>query len=215
MSLNTNAIITLSEAKLQLGLVDMSDDIKDPKLESMINEVSSYVELYCKKKFVSQSVSGELHDGDGTKCLYPRYFPLQQLSTETSPTDAQELASVQYRDDPDSSWTDIEDDIDHVFVDTGDDAHRSFIQLYDETFPRGQRNIKISYKAGYSTIPQDIKTVVLEMVQMRFNETKWGNDWLGRGSVNDSAGGRSESTNLLNLDRRWKMILDRYRVPSI
>lgn len=215
MSLNINAIVTLDEAKTQIGLETNADDPKLDYLETCINEISSYVENYCKRKFVSQDISTELHDGDGSQYLYPRYFPVQQLSVADSPTDSQKLASLQYRDSPDGTWTDIETDIDHIFLDTGDNAWRSCIELYDTWFPVGRRNIQITYKAGYSTVPGDIKQTVLEMIQMRYNEAGRGNAWLGQGNINNSQQGSSYSTTLLKLDDRWKSILDRYRVPSI
>ena len=214
MALNANAIVTLAEAKEQLKITT-SNTNEDTMLEAYINETSSAIEAYTKRKIVSQSISGELHDGDGSNFLYPRYFPIQQLSTESSPTDAQKLAALQYRDTPDDTWTDIEDDIDHVFVETGNDALRPYIELYEELFPIGRRNVKISYKAGYTTVPGDIKLVCLEMIQMRWNESKRGNDWLGQGNINQSQSGNNYSTTLINLDKRWKSVLDRYRVPSV
>lgn len=214
MALNTNAIVTLAEVKTQMK-VENSNTALDTELEGYINDVSSAIELYTKRKIVSQSISDELHDGDGSMFLYPRYYPIQQLSTESSPTDAQKLASLQYRDTPDSSWTDIETDIDHIFLTTGDDSDRPYIELYDTFFPVGRRNIKISYKAGYTTVPADLKRIALEMVQMIWNEAKRGNDWLGQGNINASQSGNNYSTTLINLDKRWKSVLDRYRVPSV
>ena len=214
MALNSNAIVTLAEAKAQLKIVDTNTN-EDATFEGYINEISSAVELYCKRKFVSQSITSELHDGNGGRFLYPRYFPIQQLSTESAPTTAQKLASLQYRDTPDSTWTDIEDNINNIFIETGDDSCRPFIELYDTYFPVGRRNITLSYKAGYTTVPSDVKMAVLEMIQMRWNEAKRGNDWLGQGNINASQSGNSYSTSLINLDKRWKSVLDRYRVPSM
>ena len=214
MALNSNAIVTLAEAKAQLKIVDTNTK-EDATFEGYINEISSAVELYCKRKFVSQSITSELHDGNGGRFLYPRYFPIQQLSTESAPTTSQKLASLQYRNSPDDSWIDIEDDIDHIFIETGDDSCRPFIELYDTYFPVGRRNITLSYKAGYTTVPSDVKMAVLEMIQMRWNEAKRGNDWLGQGNINASQSGNSYSTSLINLDKRWKSVLDRYRVPSM
>lgn len=214
MALNSNAIVTLAEAKAQMKLVDTNTN-EDATFEGYINEISSAVELYCKRKFVSQSITSELHDGDGGYMLFPRYFPIQQLSTASAPTTEQKLASLQYRDTPDSTWTDIEDNINNIFIETGDDSCRPYIELYDTYFPIGRRNITVSYKAGYTTVPSDVKMAVLEMIQMRWNEAKRGNDWLGQGNINASQSGNSFSTSLITLDKRWKTVLDRYRVPSM
>lgn len=214
MSLNANAIVTLAEAKEQMK-VENSDTALDDTLETYINDASSAVESYTQRKIVVQSITNELHDGDGGNILYPKYFPIQQLSTESSPTDAQKLSALQYRFTPSDSWTNVSDDIDEVFIETGDNSWKPYIELWDDTFYAGRRNIKISYKAGYTTVPSDIKMVVLEMIQMRWNEAKRGNDWLGMGNVNQGQSGNNYSATLIELDKRWKRVLDRYRVPSL
>lgn len=206
MALNANAIITVAESKTQLKITGST---LDTTLESWINEASDWVENYINNKVVEQSISSEYHDGDDGDRLYTRYFPITQLSTETSPTNAQKLASLQYRNDPDSSWVDIETNINHISVNKED----SFIGLYDEVVPYGWQNIKISYKAGYNStdIPLEIKTVCAEIVQMRYNESKQGNDQLGRGNSSLNQGGGSVSVSYKDMFPKWKDILSRYR----
>jgi len=214
MALQANAIVTLAEAKQQLNITT-SNTNEDDLLTSWINETSDEVEHYCNRLFVSQSVTSEIHDGDGTSVIYPRYFPLQQLSVATAPTSADILAAVQYRTSPDDTWTDIETDTDHIFYDTGDTAKRCYIELYDEYFDAGRRNIKLVYKAGYATVPSDVKKVVLEKIQVRWNESKHGNDWLGQSNINESQVSGSLSLSIQRLDERWNAILDRYRIKPI
>lgn len=209
MALADYAIVSLEEAKYQLA-ISQSDVGDDTELEGFIDEVSAYVEEYTGRKIVVQSVSDEIHDGDGTATLYPRYFPITQLSTESSPTDAQKLAAVQYRTSPNGSWTDIEDDVDHIFV----DENVPHIELYETTFPVGRRNVKISYKAGFAagTALDTIKRVVLEMVQDAWNKHTGGNDLLGKSSKSMSEAGQNFSTSYKDLKPEWKDVLDRFRV---
>lgn len=211
MALADYAIVSLAEAKYQLA-IGQSDTTDDTEIENFIDEVSAYVEDYTGRKVVVQSVSNEIHDGDGTAKLYPVYFPVTQLSTEASPTDAQKLAALQYRDSPDSSWTDIETDIDHVFVDT----RRPFIQLYDTVFPLGTRNVKISYKAGFTGVPLDeIKRVVLEMVHMAWMHHRGGQNTLGMQSSSSSGMGTNVSNGWKDMRPEWKEVLDRFRVRRV
>lgn len=211
MALADYAIVSLAEAKRQLA-IEQTDTTDDTELEGFIDEVSAYVEDYTGRKVAVQSVSNELHDGDGTAKLLPVYFPVTQLSTEASPTDAQKLAALQYRDTPDGSWTDIETDIDHVFVDT----RRPFIELYDATFPAGRRNVKISYKAGFTGVALDeIKRVVLEMVQMAWTQHRGGQNTLGMQSSSSSGMGTNVSTSWKDMRPEWKDVLDRFRVRRV
>lgn len=210
MALNSNAIVTLAEAKTQLKITASTID---STLETWINESSSWIEAFINNKVVEQSVSNEYSDGDGSRRLYPRYYPITQLSTEASPSDAQKLASLQSRINPDSSFTDIETTMNHIKINLKD----SFIELYDEVFDYGWQNIKISYKAGYSSanLPLEIKTVCLEMVQMRYNESKQGNDQLGRGNSSMSQGGGSVNVAYKDLMPKWKEILIKYKNYSL
>jgi hypothetical protein len=210
MALNANAIVTLAEAKQQLNIVT-SNTTEDSVIEAMINEISDAVEYYTQRKIFAQSVTNEIRDGDGTNVIYPKYYPLIQLSTASSPTSANILAAVQYRDTPDSAWTDIETDTDHIFYDTT----LPYIELYDLVFPIGRRNIRLNYKAGYSTVPGDIKQVVLEKIQMRWKESLPHGGWLGQSNTNQSEAGGSSSATLRELDKRWNEILDRYRTRSL
>ena len=210
MALNANAIVTLAEAKLQLNITT-SNTNEDTMLEAWINETSQEVEDYCQRKFVVQSVSSEYHNGDGSRFLYPKYFPVTQLSTETTPTSSDTLGALQYRDTPDSSWTNIETDTDHIFY--GTDI--PYIELYDTTFPSGRRNIKISYKAGYSTVPADVKKVVLEKIQIRWNTSGNGGNLLGYSNLNQSEPSGNISSTIISLEDKWNKILDRYRIYNM
>jgi hypothetical protein len=206
MAVSAYAIPTLLEVKgfLKIG---SSDTTLDTTLEGWIDKTSLSIEKFLENKVAVQSITGEILDGDGTSRLYTKYFPVTQLSTESAPTDAQKLASLQYRNDPDSSWTDIMDDIDHVFL----DVDRDYIELYDATFPVGQRNIKVSYKAGYSVIPGDIWMVAVEMAAWWYRQSREG-DWaLGKSSSGDSGAGGSISTSYREMQAEWERRLKPYR----
>jgi len=208
MALAAYAIVTLAEARAQFN-IGASDTGKDAFLEVLIDQCSAKVEDYCGRKIVVQSVTDEIHDGDGSQKLYTHHFPVTQLSTESSPTDAQELAALQYRTSPDGSWTDIASDVDHVFL----DSRKPYIELWQDAFPLGRRNIKVSYKAGFSGVDIDpVKRVVLEMVQIGFNEGKAGNNHLGLQSTSESGTGSTFSTSYMDLTPNWKAVLDRYRI---
>ena len=211
MALAAYAIVTLAEAKIQLN-IGSSDTNDDTLLESLIDQASAYCEEYTRRKIVVQSVSDEIHDGDGTARLYVRYFPVTHLSTEESPSDAQKLAAVQYRISPDGDWTNIEDDVDHIFTDTS----RPYIELYEQVFPIGRRNVRLNYKAGFTGKDLDpIKRVVLEMVHIDWMNHRGGMNRLGLDSQADNGGGMSISNSIRDMKPEWKSVLDRYRVRAV
>ena len=206
MAVSAYAITSLAEVKSYLKIPTATTD-SDTILEGWIDRASHSIESYCNRKFAVQSVSSEIHDGDGGYRLYTKFWPITQLSTETSPTDAQKLASLQYRISPDDSWTDLETDIDHIFL----DSDWPYIRMYDVAIPEGERNITVSYKAGYSIIPGDVWTVCLEMVTDMWNNSKHSlQDRQGRSSR--TAQGFTDSFD--SLKPEWRIVLNRYRIPS-
>jgi hypothetical protein len=204
MAVSAYAIPTLAEVKSYLKIGDTNSDTI---LEGWIDRASHGIEKYCGRKFAVQSITSEIHDGTGDDRLYTNYFPITQLSTETTPSSAQKLAALQKRDTPDDSWEDIEDDIDHIFL--NDDWQ--YILLYDRFFPVGTQNIRVSYKAGFTVIPGDVWQVSLEMVAEMWNNSKQsGQDRLGRASR--SMGQFTDS--FRSLRPEWREVLNRYRLGS-
>lgn len=206
MAVSAYAIPSLAEVKAFLKIATANTDL-DTTLEGWIDKTSLSIEKYLGNKVTVQSITSEYHDGNGTVRLYPKYFPVTQLSTETTPSDAQKLAALQYRNNPDASFADLMDDLDHIFMDVDWD----YIELYDATFPVGMRNIKLSYKAGYSPIPGDIWQVAVEMVAWWYRQSREG-DWaLGKQSSSDSGAGTALSTSYREMQAEWERRLKPYR----
>ena len=205
MSLSAYAIPTLQEVKDFMGINNYESD---SILEKWIDNVSYSIEKYTNRKIAVQSVSNEIYDGDGTDTLFLRYWPLTQLSTETSPTDAQKLAAVQYRATPDDDWADIETDVDHILTDT----NWPFLKLYDQIFPEGYRNIRLNYKAGYSTIPGDIWMVAVQMVADFWEQSKRPGAQSRLGISARSH--QNQSLTYTSLKPEWREVLKRYQVSG-
>jgi hypothetical protein len=211
-------LLTVAQAKAYLNIgVAATDTSQDDWLQEIISDLSAEVEYYCKRKFAIQSISNEIYDGDswcvdynGAR-IHVNYFPITQLSTATTPAGSDILAAVQYRNDPDSSWTNIETDTDHIFINSKWD----YIELYDEVFPSGKQNIRLNYKAGYSTIPQDIKRIALEMTAMMWKESNRNKGLLGESNKSDSGYGQTLTSTLIDLKPQWAKVLNRYRIPMV
>lgn len=200
-----NDIVTLSELKSYLRKTDTA---QDNFLQDWITIVSGQIERYCGRKFRVQTVTETL-DGDGSNTLYTTYFPVTALAGDT---DSEKLSNLQYRNTPDDAWTNIETNINHIFI----DSKTPYIELYDTYFPEGRLNIRVSYKPGYSTIPEDVKRVACEMVAMVWKESNAGGYFrLGESSTTESVAGTNFTRNFIDLDKRWKAILDSYRVLAV
>ena len=197
-------MITVSEIKDFLYITDTG---QDTWLTTQITNVQAEIEGYCRAEFDSTDRS-EILDGDGSRRLYLRHYPVIQLSIAASPADADILASLQYRGTPDDAWADIEDDVDFIFTDSA----WSYVEFYSAIFPFGVKNIKAVYKSGYTTIPADLKLVATEMVAMLWKKSnRSGIALLGESSKTTSGIATTTTRQLLDMDPKWKRVLNRYR----
>lgn len=147
MALAAWGIVTVANMKSYLKIESTRTEF-DSQIETWINNYSAHIEQFLGGKVVSQDCSGEIYNGTGTNELCVRHKPIIQIGTQTTPTEAEKLASVQYRGDPNDTWHDIETDGDMILI---DNFAPYKIILFQNAFPSGLLNIKVSYKAGYAS----------------------------------------------------------------
>lgn len=146
MSLNPNALVTLSMAKSHL---DIKQDyvLEDTRLEFFVNAASERVASYCNRIF-QQATYTELHSGRRQNELLPRQFPITAITS---------VVISQSR-----NWTEPQSLVDSTRYVIADEDNT--IQ-YDGIFPTGYNNIQVVYTAGYTTFPSDLQLACLWFVE--------------------------------------------------
>lgn len=148
MALNANALVTLNAAKAYLK-IPLAETSKDSHIELLINSASEYLERECDR--VLKKVTGivEYQDGNNTKVIVTKQWPItavSELKLDSSGSSAFGADTV---------------------VASGDraitDDDTAILLIADRT-PRGQRTVKITYDAGYATIPADLQEACLWVV---------------------------------------------------
>jgi uncharacterized phiE125 gp8 family phage protein len=148
MSLKPNALTTLATAKSHLS-ISPSDALQDVRLELLINAASEKIERYTNRILVSQGTIAELQHGRRENILLLKQWPIIAISavsvdyTAVHTAPANVLAASDYA---------ISDDLNSVL-------------LINQTFPVGFNNIKITYTAGYVTVPSDLELACLWLVE--------------------------------------------------
>jgi hypothetical protein len=157
MTLNSNALTTLVEAKKYLSIVS-SDTSQDSFIERLINTSSQTIEQYCSRK-IKQTSYTEYYDGRNSNKILLNNYPASKPSAVYS----------------DSVWTfdstSLLDSDDYDIVDNIE------LVLRDGYFPIGRRNIKVTYQAGYATVPSDLEQACLMLVDylyMHYNDRRIG-----------------------------------------
>lgn len=194
---NSLVMITLTELKQYLNITDSS---KDTFLQSCIDSSVCEIEDFCNRK-LSPDTYVEYLDGNNKTEIYLRNKPINSIS------------SIECFDEYDT------------FVDlfTGSDTASNSVQIITQHnlikllkgyfFYKGCKNIKITYTAGYSTTPDDIKSVLLELATIKFyNSPLSGHARLGKASDNiNSVTGEAVTYKAPD----WKTVLNKYRLQNV
>jgi len=143
----TYDLCTLDQVKDFIGMTGSNSQVDD-LLEDLITMVSDTFSKLCGvTQFKAQDYT-EYYNGNG----------LTELHVDQRPVNSVSLLAEDY----DWLWG-----TDSTYESTAYAIMDDNIVLKDETFPEGRRNIKITYNAGYSTIPTDLNLAcMLEVVKL-------------------------------------------------
>ena len=194
MALSDQSIVTVEQAKNYLG-ISAANSSKDTLLETWIDVVSRAFESAIDN-VVQPATKTVYRDGDGSEFLFLPYYPIITVTT------------LQERDSPLGSWTDLLSDTSYLHIDTTYYDRLELLEGY--TFPEGQKNIKVVYAAGWSTIPGDITKVILEQVSYMWKESGQGADRLSLSGTSSSEAGGSSSYSFTDMSPRWNEVVRRY-----
>jgi hypothetical protein len=176
-----------------LGMEDDSIDKVNELIERLITAKTSAIANYIGHDFVLASDYTEYYNGDGGRRLYTDNYPINSVTLLNDDIDW----------DFDSS-TDISSDDYRISND------KRYILLKDDIFTEAQQNVKITYNAGYTSIPDDLKQVCVEEVSRSYNEKLN----IGISSRTDAKGGTTrvekgwmkQSVEVMDRYRRWALI---------
>lgn len=140
MSLASWALISLDEAKEVVDTASPSDDLY---LEEVINAATLACEFETRRKLASRTYTAEVYDGTGSIALTMREYPvtavsaLSFLTCEAPETwEAQDLVTCPVQ-----------------IMQPSSDVILSRVN----GFPGGIQNVKVTYVAGYTSVPSDLK----------------------------------------------------------
>lgn len=150
------ALTTVANFKTFIG---DSSSTNDTVYGNIIDSVSAFVENYCNRTFDSTTYTNEVYDGTGTIYLRLKNYPI------TTFTRLQERARWDNTDD----WETISSQ--NYYYDTNEG-----VITKTSNFSMGKQNYRVTYVAGYSTIPADLQLAVWQMTRDIFNHRKSSGD---------------------------------------
>ena len=145
-------LITLQDYKTAEGITQPKDDAR---LNVLIPSISQLIKTYCGNSFVDYYSSNKTETFDINWSTH-----VVQL-TET-PVNA--LVSVQERASYSSSYTTLTTGAYEYSLDANTDSILRTNSAGYQNWPQGVGSVKITYTAGYSAVPADLKLAVLDLV---------------------------------------------------
>lgn len=137
-------LVTLQEYKAYAKLTSPNHDAE---INSIIPKVSEFVKTYTKRKLVDYLDDPKSeHFNGGTTELILSETPIVAIS------------SVGYSSDYGQNYTDLVE-----FVDWVEDSG-TIVSVNPNGFPKQLRGYKVTYTAGFSPLPEDLKLAVMDMI---------------------------------------------------
>jgi len=154
-------LVTLSEYK---AYKNISSTEQDSLINGLITRVSSFIKTYCGKTFVDYASVDkvEYFDGVGIDKLFLDEQPVISITSIEISNDG----GLTYQT-PLVEYTDYFVDYDIGVVSA---LYSNFV--LESTIAQGisNRNVKVTYKGGYTTTPSDIKQAALDLIEYYRNE---------------------------------------------
>ena len=189
-------LINLADYKIAEGIQSTKDDAK---LDLLINSVSQLVKTYCNTTFVDYYTNAK------TELFNINYNEsFVQLSEGPVVMSDGNKPVISERDSITSSYTTLTQDVDY-YVDTDLDC----IYRMNKAWPKGPGAVKVVYKAGYATIPADLKLAVIDLITYYHKDEHKARQTIAGASIQNQSS-TSQRNNVAFPDH-IKRVLDLYK----
>jgi hypothetical protein len=147
-------LCTLEDVKTFLNVAP-EETLDDNKLAAMIEIASAQIAGGCGREFTVQEIAGELADGDGSNVLRPAVTPLLEVTALEIAGEPVPVSEVKVYPE-------------YIkLVQNGEYQPR--LRASGRVFPEGIKNISLSYRAGYQSIPPEIRHACILQVAYLMN----------------------------------------------
>jgi len=177
----------------------------DSQIDVLVTSISELVKTYCGSTLIDYYGSDKTEVFDifdtGTAEVFLTESPLVSVS------------SVQERDSIADSYTTLTANTDY-YVDTEHDRiFRIDGEISSKAWPRGFASVKIVYRAGYSSAPQDLRLAIYDLITYYLKE-----EYKGRKSLAGATIQNETATSIrddIGFPDHIKRVLDMYRVIDV
>lgn len=133
-----NDLSTVAQVKAYMKKTDAGDDTL---LATLLSQASKMIETYTNRDFTAVIYTDELYNGNGGPKLYLKQFPIF-----TTPAVVVKL----YDPFTDTNLYTYTVNLEYIIYE-----EEGYIHMWGG-WSKGHQNFKITYKAGFTTVPEDI-----------------------------------------------------------
>lgn len=200
-------LITLQQYKDFAGLQGVQTDAR---INVIIDSISQLIKNYCGTSFI------DFYSTDKTEFFDILDNHTTRIMLGESPLVS--VSQVQEREDQSSSYvtliTENSDSSDkyEYMIDTVTDSIVRTNSTTDIPFPRGRKAVKVVYRAGYSSTPEDLKLACFDLVKYYLKDERKDRMTIAGATVENAV-----STSIRNnagFPDHIKRVLDMYKIYS-
>ena len=198
-------LITLQQYKDFAGLQGVQTDAR---INVIIDSISQLIKNYCGTSFI------DFYSTDKTEFFDILDNHTTRIMLGESPLVS--VSQVQEREDQSSSYvtliTENSDSSDkyEYMIDTVTDSIVRTNSTIDIPFPRGRKAVKVVYRAGYSSTPEDLKLACFDLVKYYLKDERKDRMTIAGATVENAV-----STSIRNnagFPDHIKRVLDMYKI---
>ncbi len=195
-------LVTKAQYKEYKGIEHFKDD---SKIDSLLSPISELVKTYCGTSFIDHYSTNkvEIFDiGDAqTAELFLTESPLVSVS------------SVKEREGITSDYVTLINNTDYYIDLEHDRLYRIDGDISSKNWPKGFASVEVTYRAGYSSTPQDLRLAIYDLITYYLKE-----EYKGRKSLAGATLQNETSTTIredIGFPDHIKRILDMYRIVDV
>ena len=188
-------LITLAEYKEAEGIASPKEDLR---LASLVPSVSQLVKTYCGNSIIDYYSTNKVE-------TFNIDWNTHIVQLTESPVNT--IVSVEKRDSVTASYTTVAST--DYYLDTSTDSVLYVTGSTYKNWPRGAGAVKVTYTAGYSECPSDLKLAVVDLITYYLKDEHKERRTLGGASIQNQS--TSSVRDSVAFPDHIKRVLDMYK----
>ena len=200
-------LVTLQQYKDFAGITGEGENAK---INVIVPAISQAVKTYCGTSFIDYYSTDkteyfDIHD-DYTNAILVDESPLVSVSLVAERTGQDDSYTTLITGNSDSSGK-----YEYV-VDTDRDTIYRTTATADKAFPKGRAAVKVVYRAGYTSTPEDLKLAVFDLIKYYMKDERKERMSIAGASVENPIS--TSLRNNIGFPDHIKRVLDMYKIYS-